>query len=109
MIFVEFVLWEAESLHLSESSRDQLKAHVLVYHHLLLLPAPSLVSDAAPTKSSAAAACIMESFLCRQLIRRAAFHEWIPLGERTIRFDCQTCAHRRYGNDSPGATLAKSI
>ncbi len=29
-----------------------------------------------------AAACNMESFLCRQLVQRAAFQELIPLGAR---------------------------
>ena len=49
---------QAGFLHFSPRSRDQLKAHVLMYHHRLPSPAPSLVSKAAPTKS--AACCRME-------------------------------------------------
>jgi hypothetical protein len=40
-------------LRVSARSRDQLKAHVLIYHYLLPSSAPSLVSNAAPTKSAA--------------------------------------------------------
>jgi hypothetical protein len=40
-------------LHFSLRSRDQPKTHVLTSHHQLPSPAPSLVSNAAPTKSSA--------------------------------------------------------
>ncbi len=40
-------------LHFSPRSRDQLKAHVMMYHHRLPSPAPSFVSKAAPTKSAA--------------------------------------------------------
>ena len=39
--------------YFSKSSRDQLKAHVLMYHHRLPSPDPSLVSNAAWTKSLA--------------------------------------------------------
>mmetsp|Transcript_55961 Transcript_55961/g.117092 ORF Transcript_55961/g.117092 Transcript_55961/m.117092 type:complete len:94 (-) Transcript_55961:893-1174(-) len=49
---------QAGFLHFSPRSRDQLKAQVLMYHHRLPSPAPSLVSKAAPTKS--AACCRME-------------------------------------------------
>jgi len=38
---------------ISKRSRDQLKAHVLMYHHRLPSPDPSLVSNAASTKSLA--------------------------------------------------------
>ena len=48
----------------------------------------------------------MESFLYRQLERRAAFQGWIPLGERKTP-DCPACAHTRYGNGNPEATLCK--
>jgi hypothetical protein len=34
-------------------SRDQLKAHLLMYHHLLPSPDPSVVSNGASTKSLA--------------------------------------------------------
>jgi hypothetical protein len=42
-------------LYFLKRSRDQLKAHVLMYYHLLLSPNPSLVSNAIMmlTKSSA--------------------------------------------------------
>ncbi len=49
---------QAGFLHFSPRSRDQLKAHVFMYHHRLPSPAPSLVSKAASTKS--AACCRME-------------------------------------------------
>ncbi len=39
--------------HFSKRSRDQLKAHVLMFHHRLPSPDPSLVSNAASTKSLA--------------------------------------------------------
>ncbi len=51
-MLVELVLWEAGLLHFSACSRGQLKAHVLIYHHLLPSLAPSLVSNAVPTNSS---------------------------------------------------------
>ncbi len=44
---------QAGFLHFSPRSRDQRKAHMLMYHHRLPSPAPSLVSKAAPTKSAA--------------------------------------------------------
>ncbi len=39
--------------YFSKRSRDQLKAHVLMYHHRLPSPDPSLVSNAASAKSLA--------------------------------------------------------
>ncbi len=39
--------------HVSKRSRDQLKAHVLMYHHRLPSPDLSLVSNTASTKSLA--------------------------------------------------------
>ncbi len=39
--------------YFSKRSRDQLKDHARMYHHLLPSPDPSLVSNAASTKSLA--------------------------------------------------------
>jgi hypothetical protein len=80
--FQIYVGWGAGFLHFSPRSRDQLKAHVLTFHHLLPSPAPSLVSNAAPKKSCAC--CHMEDGIVpvSPQERRAAFQEWIPLGER---------------------------
>ncbi len=52
-------------------------------------------------------ACNMESFLCRQLVRREAFQELIRLGARKTP-DYQVGAHMRYWNGRPGATLYKT-
>ena len=49
----------------------------------------------------------MESFLYRQPEQRAAFQEFIPLGERETP-DCPDRARRRYGNGTPEATLCKN-
>ncbi len=57
MIF-KYAEQETKLVHFSPRSRDQLKAHVLIYHHLLPSPAPSLVSNAVPTKP--AACCRMQ-------------------------------------------------
>ena len=54
-----------------------------------------------------AAAWNMELFLYRQPERRAAFREYIPLGERKTP-DCPACAHTRYGNGNPEATLCEN-
>ena len=48
----------------------------------------------------------MESFLYRQVGRRTASEEWIPLVEHKTP-DCLACAHTRYGNGNPEATLCK--
>ncbi len=97
-------------LHFSPRSGDQLKAHVLIEHHLLLSPAPALVLNAPPTKSSRsprAAACNMESSLGHQLARLAAFQELITLGEhKTPAYHAG--AHTRYESGRPGATMCKT-
>ena len=51
-----------------------------------------------------AAAWNMESFLYRQPERRAASRGCFPLGERKTPA-CPPCAHIRYGNGCPEATL----
>ena len=79
IIVLKYAEQETKLVHFSPHSRDQLKAHVLICHHLLPSPAPSLVSNAVPTRPPRAAAYNMESFLCRQLVLRAAFRELIPL------------------------------
>ena len=80
---------QAGFTHFSPRSRDQAKAQVLMYHHLLPSPAPSLVSKAASTKSAACCRCSaawnMESFLYRQLGRRAASQGWISLEELELK------------------------
>ncbi len=58
IIVLKYAEQETKRVHFSPCSRDQLKAHVLIYHNLLPSPAPSLVSNAAPTKSSAC--CCMQ-------------------------------------------------
>jgi hypothetical protein len=53
IIVLKYAEQETKLVHFSPRSRDQLKAHVLIYHHLFPSPAPFLLSNAAPTKSSA--------------------------------------------------------
>jgi hypothetical protein len=52
MVVITWAGWETGLLHFSESERSygQLRAYVLIFHHLLPSKAPSLVSNAAPTK-----------------------------------------------------------
>ena len=49
IIVLKYAEQETKLVYFSPRSRDQLKAHVLIYHHLLPSPAPFLVSNAAPT------------------------------------------------------------
>ncbi len=53
MIVLKYAEQVTKVVHLLPLLRDQLKAYVLIYPHLLLSPAPVLVSNAVPTKSSA--------------------------------------------------------
>ncbi len=52
-----WIFWSHDAVliavYFSKRSRAQLKAQVLMNHHLLPSPDPSLVSNAAPTKSRA--------------------------------------------------------
>jgi hypothetical protein len=54
-----------------------------------------------------AAACSIESFLFRQLVRQATFHESIPLGARKTP-DYQAKVHKLCWNGRPEATLCKT-
>ncbi len=76
---VELALWEAGLLYFSARSRGQLKAHMLIHHHLL--PGrnrpPILYRMQCRQNPPCAAECKleMESFLCHQLVRQVTFQE----------------------------------
>ncbi len=56
---------------------------------------------------AAASSWNMGSFLYRQLERRAAYEETIPLGERKIP-DYHACARTHFGNDSLEGILCEN-
>ena len=107
-------------LHFSPRSRDQPKAHVLTYHQRLpsrrhrLPPLYRMLHRQSPPR---AAAWNMKSFLyCQSEVgfgttgscpRIMMYSSIIPLEERKIP-DHPACAHTRYGNGNPEATLCET-
>jgi hypothetical protein len=96
---VKLALWVAGLPHFLVRSRDQLRAHVLIYHHLWPPLLHQMQRQQSPLR---AAACNLDSFLCLQLVWQVAFQELIPLGEHKTP-DHQAGAYTRYLSGSPEA------
>ncbi len=85
-------------LHFLASTRDQLKAYVLIYH-LLPSPAPSAVSNAAPTKSADSATCHSMEKSIVPVSPTGTMGSFSP--------DYWAHAHTWHGNGSLAATLCE--